>query len=136
RWIEQSALNPTAFRKRNVLSAPNDKMIKHTDVHELAAFYYALSDEFIRFARLCTPRRMIMCKDHRRSIDFYRFTNNFTRMNLNVAQRAGKEAAMFNHFMLRVEENNHKNFTRLHRKLTLQKGARQFRAEQRVRALH
>ncbi|VFS61442.1 Uncharacterised protein [Kluyvera cryocrescens] len=55
-----------------------------------------------------------MCKDQRCSVDFDGFSYNFARMNLNMAQRTGKKAAVFEDFVLAIEKDNQKGSLVLH----------------------
>ena len=60
-----------------------------------------------------------MREDHRRGIHFDGFSYNFSRMHLHMAQRAGKKSAMFQHLVLVIEEDDHKDFSLLVCQLTL-----------------
>ena len=50
-----------------------------------------------------------MREDHARCIHFYRFPHNFTRMHLNVTQRARKETAMFQHPISVIDKDHYKD---------------------------
>ncbi|MNL53914.1 hypothetical protein D3C87_1772010 [compost metagenome] len=70
-------------------------MVKHTNVHELTAFDDTFSDLFVSLTRFSATRGVIMREDHGGCIHFYRFTHNFSGMNLYVTQCAGKQTAVF-----------------------------------------
>ncbi|MNI80506.1 hypothetical protein D3C73_1370410 [compost metagenome] len=67
-----------------------------------------------------------MRKDQRRRIHFYRLTDNFSRMYLDMAERARKKCAVFNHAMLSIKKDHQKDLSFLLRELALQKLTRHF----------
>lgn len=60
-----------------------------------------------------------MCKDQRRGVYFYRFADNFSRMDFNMVQRVGKKTFMRYNSVLGVEKDYYKDFSFFIRELVL-----------------
>jgi hypothetical protein len=99
------------FGKRNVRTAANYQMVQHTYVHELT-FDNAFGDFFVGSARFCTPEGDY-ARGSRGGIHFDGFAYNFSRMHLNVAKSTRKKAAMFQHPVLIIEKDHHKDLALL-----------------------
>lgn len=84
-------------------------MVKHTDIHELTAFDDTIGNLSVGLARFSTTRGVIMREDHGGCIHFYRFSHNFSRMNLNVAQCTRKQAAVFYYPIFIIEKDHHED---------------------------